>query len=147
MKYSIFIQCCFVNLSVTRNVIIFNNGEVTDVLAWPPNNFLRNKNVCTENLQYISMKWSEQSIRFCICNECWFCVFSSFCTKIQLLCKLINYACASFSLSIKSRADFMLVCFYVSMLSSVVLVITSKLLSELLFWKFMSFKSQDDISS
>ena len=50
-KFFTFIQCCLLNLSIAYNMIIFNNGEVTDVLAWPPNDFYAMKNVCTENIQ------------------------------------------------------------------------------------------------
>ena len=33
-KFSTFTQCCLSNLPVARNLIIFNNGEVTDILAY-----------------------------------------------------------------------------------------------------------------
>jgi len=88
----------------------------------------------------MSMKWHQQSIRFCIHCEC----SLSPQARAQTFSCFANLftACARFSLSIKKQADIMLVCYYVSMLCS--LVITRKL-SELLFWKFTLLK--DVISS
>jgi len=40
--YSVF----FSKFSTAWNLIIFNNGEVTDVLAWPPNDFYVRSEQC-----------------------------------------------------------------------------------------------------
>jgi len=38
-------------------MIISNNGEVTDVLEWPPNDFYVTKNISTESLQLCKSTW------------------------------------------------------------------------------------------
>ena len=53
---------CLLNLPIAWNLITFNS-EVTDVLAWPPNDFYVMKIVCTENLQWrkITLVWNDFS--------------------------------------------------------------------------------------
>jgi len=63
----------------------------------------------------VSTKCYQQSIRFCIHCECSVCLTR---TSVQAFSRFgkSSTACASFSLSIKRRADVMMVCFYVYML-------------------------------
>jgi len=72
------IQYSLLNVLVAWNLNIFNNGEVTGVLAWRPNDFYVMKNVCTVNLQLRKLTWiddeyemNQQIIRFCSVS----CVF------------------------------------------------------------------------
>jgi len=65
-------------LSTAWNLIIYDNGEVrpTDVLVWLPNDFYVMKNVCkrpTITSNYMSMKWYQQIIRFCLHCQCSLC--------------------------------------------------------------------------
>jgi len=92
---------------------MFNNGEITDVLAWPSNDFYVMKNACTENLQRRKITWVWNDI-----NKASDSAFTvNVCCFPRLCFANSSTACASFSLSTKRRADVMLVyCFYFSML-------------------------------
>jgi len=57
IAFSTFIQYCPFNLSVVWNLTISNNDEVTDVLAWPPNDLYVMKNVCIEKIQLRKNTW------------------------------------------------------------------------------------------
>jgi len=110
IKFFTFIQYCLLNLSVAWNLIIFNNCEVTDVLAWPRDDFYIMKNV--KLLQYEMISTKHQ-----ILHSLWmFSVSRQVFVQTFSCCANSSSPCTSFSLSIKRWADIMFVCFYVSML-------------------------------
>ena len=88
-----------------RNLIFFKNGEVTDALAWPPDDFHVMRNVRQNNLplykNYISTKLNQQSVRFCIQFYYEYSLPYVYCklhTSIQLLWRLNCLHCFSFSI-------------------------------------------------
>ena len=104
MKFSKFIQHCLLNLYSAWSWIIFDKGEVTDVLEWPPKHFYIMKTVCTENFplrKITSIKWCQQvsDSAFTVNVQC---VYPRFSTNLQLLWKLIN-CLRELSLSIKKN--------------------------------------------
>jgi len=119
-EFSTFIRHMPMSLLIVLNLIIFNNGKVTDVLARPPNYFWIMTNVCMENLPlfkyYMSAIWYQQSIRCCLHCECLVCLPQASAQTFSCF-GISSDADASLSLSIKRRAvsaDVMLVCFYLS---------------------------------
>jgi len=56
-KFSTFIQYFLFSLSTVWNLIIFNNGKVTDVSAWSCNDFNIIKYVCTRNVPSCKVIW------------------------------------------------------------------------------------------
>jgi len=78
-------------------------GEVTDVLAWPPNDFMQ-WIMFAENYNYIKITQVPNDINKAYTVNV-LASASSFSTSYQSLWKLINYLLYSFSLLIKRRAD------------------------------------------
>jgi len=121
-------------------LIIFNNGEVTDVSAWPPNDIYAIKNVCTENLQLRKITWVRNDI-----NKASDSAFTvnvryvslGFCTKLLFFFANSSTTCASLSLSIK-EARWRYVGLLLRFLALLFRLLPEKLFSELLFWKFTS---------
>jgi len=99
-----FIQYFHLALCATWNLIIFNNDEITDVLAWPTIFAYVMKNVCIENLplckSYTSTKWNQHGVRLCIHYEC---SLSPLHASAQVLSCFGNLSTAYSTLAFRSR--------------------------------------------
>ena len=112
-KFTTFIPYFLVSSSTAWNVIIFNNGEVFEVSAWPSINFCVTRNVCAENIplckNYLVPNDINKTSHSAFTANAQF-IFSWLQPKSSVALENLPAACASFSLSMKRRAD-MLVCF------------------------------------
>ena len=148
MKFSRFIQYFLLSLPTAWNLITFNRGKVTGVLAWPRNDLLHYKKMCAlKAYHYVNITRVLNDVNntsdsaFSVNVHC---IYPRLQHKPSVTLETHQLPALAFHAPLRAK---LMWCWLSSSCSdSVILVITRKLLSKLSSWKFMSLSTSSAVN-